>query len=161
MGYSFLDFDSVRAVLGASTKELPDTTLETPIFALRLAQDCTSISADLLSDYAVARSLSTTAAINFVRAFDIFAVFSMAKACLASLPQFSPKSVTDGKAGFSRYSDSPYKAVQDKIGSEYELYRENLLSAYGGYGGGTSAASDTVATLFVATSPNYDPITGE
>lgn len=160
MAFFFTDYDSVRALLGVSSKELSDTTLQVPVFNQRLAAEINALSADLLADYATAAAAGTTAAANFVSALRLFAAFAMARFCLASLPLFSPKSITDGKAGFARYPDSPYKAVQQRIDGEYLLYRDQLLTAYAGYGGAVTPLTSTAATLMVVSSLGTDPITG-
>lgn len=159
MSYTFIAYDSVRALLGVSSKELPDSVLSDPLYANRLKLELVDIDQAIEDKYATAQGETSEAAKSFVAAFDIFVVCAMGLFCLPALPMFSPKSVTDGKASFSRYSDSPYRETVSKLEAEYDKYRKELVDALAVYDGG-SASDYAPLTFAVVSSPSYDPVTG-
>lgn len=151
--------DSVRATLGLNSKELPDTLLEAEIFALALEEDLTGVASTFVADYTTAAALSTTVAINFVRAARIFSTYSVAFECTGALPLFTTKAITDGKAGIYRDGNSPYKETVAKVTAKYEAARRALLEAYGLYDG-TAIASATPYPMLGVSTLATDPVTG-
>ena len=75
------------------------------------------------------------------------------------MPLFSPKDVTDGKAAFSRYADSPYKEVIKRVEQLYGKYKARLEAAYAANNAG-SAPSITPRPYFNVSVPDSDPVTG-
>lgn len=160
MAYSFTDYAGVRAALGVSAKELPDAVLDESLFTKQLLLALRAEGADILTDYEAALVTPTVVEENFTMALDVYATFCMAAYCLTGLPQFSPKSITDGKAGFSRYADSPFAktmtAVQDQLAASRRVLQENYAIYQG------SALADAVPiTLLQASTLTTDPVTGE
>ena len=159
MAYVFTAYNGVRALLGVSIKELPDAVLSDDLFANKLRLELVGVDAAILDTYAAAQALDTDAALNFVAAFDVFSAQAMALFCLAGLPLFSPKSVTDGKAGFSRDAGAPYKSTVERLTAEFSQYKQALLNALGVFSGGVEAP--VVPLTFVGSSaPTFDPVTG-
>lgn len=159
MAYTFTDYKAVRALLGVAVKELPDDILAEDIYKDMLSLEMAEVSDSVIDDYLTAVSETTAAAKAFASAFNIFAAYAMASFCLAGMPQFSPKSITDGKGGFSRYAESPFKETVAKITSGLAQYKRRLQEKYGDYSG-TAAETQAPATLFAASTLDTDPITG-
>ena len=160
MAYQFTDFDSVRAALGLSAKELPNSVFESAHFNDRLLLDLSDLSDEIVDDYETATAESTVAATNFVAAFNLFAVYSYADYCASGLPQFSPRSVTDGKAGFTRFADSPYKTTLTKIHQNIGRYRRVLAEKYAIWKGVPLPAPTAPPRPFTASPLAIDPVTG-
>jgi hypothetical protein len=76
----------------------------------------------------------------------------------SSLPLFSPKQVGDGKAGFSRYADSPYKEAIKNAQQKFDRYRARLELKYATFKATTSTAATRRYGGGVA--PTSDPVTG-
>lgn len=161
MSYVFSAFDSVRSILGVSSKELPDTVLSNDIFTDQLRMELLGVDEDIFTTYdTVVAAEATTAGDIFLAAFRIYAAHALAFFCLTSLPIFSPKSVTDGKAGFSRYADSPFKETKARVETETSRYRKLLIDKLAVYQGG-SAETSASPTWSGVSSPTLDPVTGE
>ncbi len=159
MPFNFTDYSGVRVVLGVSPKELSDSTLSEQIYSHKLALDLVAIDPLIEAKYVTAMGETTPEAIGFVHSFNIFTVQALALYCATSLPLFSPKSVTDGKSGFSRDSSAPYQVTIDKVEAEYDLYAHKLKGALSLYVGG-GATSTPVLPMFGISSPLIDPVTG-
>lgn len=101
--------EEVRAVLGVSKTELPDATLLLPIYEAGMLEDLAKIDPLLKAtlDNLMTAVPAPTAVneVRFVRVAKLFMAYSVAMQLLNSLPMFSVKSLTDGKAEFSRQSE--------------------------------------------------------
>ena len=159
MPYDFYDYAAVRTLLGLSAKELPDTEIAQDTIANQLTMDFLSIDVDILDYYDNAVAEDTDAALNFVLALDTYAPLAVATFLLPGLPQFSPRSVTDGKAGFTRFSDSPYKVTIDRVQQARFDHRRRLRDFYSVYLGLTPEPL-SASTRFAVSTPTYDPVTG-
>lgn len=154
----FTTYDSIRAVLGLSDKELPNATLCDEIYAAQLAVDMAAVSEDLEADYTTAFNLTTLAAVNFVSATRAFAAHAVAYRCITALWSLAPKSLTDGKAGFIRASDS-IEALGKRVESAFLLSRASLKRAYATYKG-AGAPVPVVMVVGDGGAGSYDPVTG-
>lgn len=161
----YTDSDEVRAALGVSDDELKDAVIELPLYENALTKEAAEIGTDCMADYrtvdAIEETDRTTVQQDFHMAFSLFSTFAVARKMTVSLPLFSPKTIGDGKAAATRYSDSPYKETIKAVLDSYEEYRNYLLEKYGVYGGGRAPAAVAPIALVGAASPDYDPVTGE
>lgn len=150
----------IRAVLGVSSDEIDDATLSLEVYEFGLIDELRSISKDLPSDYAAVAGDSSRDedSEDLYRAVRLFSAYAVAQQLTGSLPLFSPKDITDGKAGFSRYSDSPYKEVIKRIREQFDRYKKTLIDTYASYN--SSSVTSTPINLVSVSSPTYDPITG-
>lgn len=159
----YISFDDVRAALGVSLDEISDTTLSLDLYDFNLVSELESVSLTLIADYAVQKESApdTWSAIQkrFHQAVRMFSAYAVAKQATVSLPMFSPKEQTDGKASLVRFSQDPYKATIAAVLAQYEQTKARLEAAYGAV---TSVG--TPATIkrpyFVVASPSYDPVLG-
>lgn len=157
---TYTTYDSIRAVLGLSVRELSDATLGEEIYAYTLEVDLLQLGADILTDYATAAGESTAASEAFVRTLRIFAAQSVGYKCAEALPQLSKKGITDGKAGIYRDDNSPYKVTMTNLKAAFESARLNLQEAYGDYSGAGFTAP-TPVSLMGTSGLAIDPVTGE
>lgn len=152
-------YESVRAVLGLTTLELPNTLLAAEVYDLVMETEILALGSNLYTDYTTATGESTAEAEAFVRATRLFATHAVAFKCVESLPLTATKAITDGKAGVYRDGNSPYKQAIEKITSAYFLTKRGLQEAYAAYNNESIAEIPTVTILSVS-SPDYDPVTG-
>lgn len=157
----YTSYDDIRAALGVSNEELEDATLSLQLYEFNLIAELEDISLDLPSDFATVagdtqRDEDSERLYQSVRLFSTYAVSSQ---LASSLPLFSPKDVTDGKAGFSRYSDSPYKETIKEIKRLFDRYRGRVVNSYASWNAST-APTTTTRTYFAVVSPASDPVTG-
>lgn len=152
----------VRAALGVTAKELPDSVVNLPMYEKVLIKEAAGISSTCLSDFRTVDAKSpgsrTEAEADFHLAVSLFSVFAVARQMTVSLPLFSPKMIGDGKALVSRYSDSPYKQTIEAVQASYDEYREYLKETFAVFGGGSQAAI-TPIPLVAIMSPSTDPVT--
>lgn len=156
---SYTSYESIRAVLGLNTRELPDTLLAVEIYDLMLEASFAEISVSLTTDYDTADILGTAESLAFVRAMRIFSTHAVALQCAKALPLFSMKAVTDGKAGMYRDGNSPYKPTMAEIENSYKQTRRALQEAYAIYLG-SPLAEQVPVTLAGVSSLATDPVTG-
>lgn len=163
----FTTNDQVRSILGVTSEELSDTTLDLEIYGenLRLELDLIQDNDGTLIDefaivQAVAEASRSATQAKLYRAVVLFAPYPVALHLETAAPLFTPKMITDGKASVTRHSESPFKEVFDRCRQSYERYRQNLLKAWAGYNSETETPA-TLPQLFRISSPDTDPVTGE
>ena len=158
---SYTTYDDIRAALGVSSDEIQDATLSLSLYELNLTSEFEDIGLSLETDYATVAALSSKTAIQdrFLQATRLFSTYAVAYQATTSLPLFSPKDVTDGKAAFSRYADSPYKEVIKRVEQNYGKYKSRLEAAYAANNSG-SAPSIATWPYFNVSVSDSDPVTG-
>jgi len=161
----YCELDEVRAALGVNEVELPNAVLNLPVYEIGLVRELSKISASLpaafSSTLATPLATRTEAQSAFFDAARLFCVYACARQVGVSLGAMAPKSVGDGKASLSRFSDSPYKDVLARVEAMCSGARENLAEAYGTLTSSTAAVASTVpATAFRASARATDVVTG-
>lgn len=153
--------DEVRAVLGVSDEELEDATLDLKVFTDQLELELSDIDSTLpalLDSILATPVLSRTAAQTKVfTVANMFSAYAVAKTLLTSLPLFSPKKVTDGRAEFERFAD-PFEAVRNGVNAGYVSIRARLQAALALLSGYTPPAA--ITPIFTVAAPlAVDPVT--
>jgi hypothetical protein len=154
--------NDIRAALGVSDEELGDDTLSLELYEYNLMQDLMDVGDTLGDDYLVVADLTvkTPQAVKFYQATRLFSTYAVARQLLGSLPLFSPKEVSDGKATMSRFSQNPYQDTIKTVKEQYDKFKTRLEAAYS-----TFKVSDapvmTVRTLMAIATPANDPVTGK
>mgnify|MGYP001369088291 CR=1 FL=1 len=156
----YTECSSVRAALGLTVTELPDTVVEDNLYFFALKDELRNISSTLITDYAAALELDTTAAETLTETVQLFSTYCVAIRCAEVMANMAPKSLTDGKAGFIRHSDKiPLKTIEDVRG-RYLTYRRKVQEVHAEYGG-TTAAATPIPTFMAVSTLDTDPVTGE
>lgn len=160
----YCEFGEVRAALGVNARELPDSVLALPIYEIGLVRELSNVSASLSTAFflvsAVDVSARSTQQQQLSDAVRMFSVYACAKQVAVALASLAPKDVSDGKASTSRFSDAPYRDVQDRLDIAYQRAKAFLLDALSAYSGGGTPNSRPVATAFRSSVRSYDPVTG-
>ena len=158
---TYTTYDDIRAALGVSTDEIEDATLSLSLYELNLTSELEDVALTLESEYATVAALSSRTAVQdrFLQATRLFATYAVAYQATTSLPLFSPKDISDGKASVTRYADSPYKEVMKRVEQLYGKYRSKLEAAFAAITAG-SVPSITARPYFSVASPDSDPVTG-
>lgn len=157
--------DEVRAALGVNSTELPDTVLDLPVYKIGLVRELTKVSTSLPAAFSavsiIAEESRTDPQQALYDAVHLFCVYAAARQVGVSLGAMAPKDVGDGKATLSRFSDSPYKDVLDRVEAMYVSTRDSVQAALDAYAGSSSATpSTTPFTAFLASGRSVDPVTG-
>lgn len=121
----YLTYAEVRAVLGLSIYELPDETLELALYTRALRKKLQgitgtvgAITGTLVTIFdGLSNLLEPTAEEeDMLDLIKQISVYTVAEACLESLPLIALKSETDGKSTQVRALDAnTFKALQDQI----------------------------------------------
>lgn len=166
------EFHDVRALLGVSDDELSDTTIGLRVFYRSLIESFNEIdeeleqtSGTLVSEFAevaqIANASRTADQQRFFENVQSYASFYVANDIAPSLPQFSPKTITDGKAMIQRHADSPYKVTQEALTRGLARALSRLKRAYQTQLGQTpSSSAIEPSSIFEIGVPDADPVLG-
>jgi hypothetical protein len=162
----YTSFDEVRAALGVSDEEVGDATLGLPMYGNHLEGEMQALADDLALTEDIAETVSTISAIapasrtkpqkRVLSNVALFATYAVARHLGTSLAMMAPKAITDGKAGFTRFSDGPYKSVLLQVEKQYENTRNALAGALSTLN--STVASDIPLVFFGVASPATDPV---
>jgi len=158
----FTAYDDIRAALGVSIEELEDATLSLPLYDLSLTAELEEVGLDLVTAFrALPDDPGTFTDIQrrFDSALRLFATYAVASHLTVSLPLFSPKEITDGKAGLTRYAQDPYKATISAVNAMFDRQRQRLVDSYATLQT-LSTASRTFPRMFSNVVSSTDPVTG-
>jgi hypothetical protein len=155
----YTTYNDLRAALGVSSTDLPDEVLSLNLYELMLKQEFDAIDLTLESTYITTEELTapTAAEMRFLSATDLFATYAVAKHLTASLPMFSFRQMTDGKAQGTRF-DNPYKDTIAYVMSQYDTAKTKLVEAFAAVG--TVTTTTVAKSYFAVISPSTDPVTG-
>lgn len=158
----YTSYAEVRAVLGVSPEELEDATLALAVYSAALTADIEDVNLGIPDQFAavaaVAADSRTPDQVRFYDTVRLFATYAVARQLSSSLPLFGPKDISDGKASFSRFADSPYKATIAEVRNQFDRLRTRLDTAYSKLSAG-QASSVALNVLSIAGLPT-DPVTG-
>lgn len=159
----YTTYDDIRAVLGVSSDEIEDSTLSLQVYEFGLSSEIRAVSRSLATDVAtviaIAEGSRTTAEAELLEVMSLFATYAVARQLLTSLPLFSPKEISDGKASQTRYATNPYEETIRRVESEFNRFKAELEEVYASYKS-TTAQSRVERTYLMVSSPASDPITG-
>lgn len=157
----FTSPDEVRAVLGVSSEELEDATINLGVFGMALSDELAELSPNLTTLFLAIgdKTLGRTATDDKLwRRVRMFATYATAKAVASGLPMFGVKDLTDGKAGFSRFADSPYRAAYERVLERYAVFRKHVLDVLVELNE-VSDAGTVTPSLLVGAGPATDRVT--
>ncbi len=123
--------DSIRAALGVSVEELPDTVVTQPIYTVTLAEALLDIEPDLIAAYNALLPPHDPAAneARFMGIVQTYATYNIAQQMLSAVPMFAPQTIADSKAQMVRNDDASKNLAADILGSLNYL-RERILKTY-------------------------------
>ena len=154
----FTTYDKVRAALGVSEEEIPDSVLALDSYEDDFLLQAYAIDFTLIDTYNTLKVLvsPTFAQQNFLICFRLFATYTVAFNLCPALPSFSPRLLSDGEASYSRH-DQSYKDIEIGVGKLWNQYKSALIEANGAI---TTPAAETPFSPLVISAPSYDPVTG-
>lgn len=158
----FTTSSEVRAVLGVEDDEITDDVLALKVYENSLKVDIQGVRDGALQTItdtlAKDEEVRTGQEKNLASVVNLFATYSVAKQLTSSLPMFGPRSLSDGKATMSRFSDGPFRDTIEAILGQYARFRKMLIEALE-----DMDDEQTVSTFswIAGVSPIYDPVTGE
>lgn len=161
----YCELEEVRAALGVNDDELPDAVLNLPVYEMGLVRELAKVSASLPAAFSSIQNAPEASWTDLQRqvhdATRLFSVYACARQVGVALGAMAPKTISDGKANVSRFSDSPYKDVMDRLEAFYASARAHISEVYAQLVGATqSVVSTTPPTMFMASTRSRDPVTG-
>lgn len=162
---NYCELAEIRAALGVNDIELSDVVLSLPVYEIGLVRELNRVSTSLPVAFSTASNITVLSRTEpqqaLVDATRFFSVYAAARQVGVSLGSIVPKDVGDGKATMSRFSDSPYKDVMQRVEVVYTAARASLLEALVALtGSGTATKSVAPFTVFAKSPRSYDPVTG-
>ena len=155
-------YDEVRAVLGVSDEEITNATLDLKVFTDQLELELTDIDPSLPTYLdtitGVVEGARTPEQKKLFAVGNMFSAYAYAKILLTSLPLFSPKRVTDGKAEFERFLD-PFQEVRDGVSAGYVSMRVRLQTALAALNNAYSAPQASTVVFTASVGLAVDPVT--
>lgn len=155
----FTSYDDIRAALGVSEDEIVDATLSLPLYEYNLTSELEEVSLTLIADFVALPAIQSTTQRRFKEATVLFATYVVAKQLTTSLPLFSPKEISDGKAHTTRYAQDPYKATIASVLAQYEKGKARLATAYAALTA-ASAPTTTFRKYVSSALSSSDPVAG-
>ena len=161
----YTTYDDVRAVLGVSIDELPNSVVSLKVYenALLLALteksgvvDPDTVDRDLAEHYTYLKALPspTSDDLRNIALIEEYATYLVAATLCGALSMFAPKTQADGKATLTRFSsEDTYKRVCAAINSKLGGIVGTINDLLG--------ISVTSADSLVAVTPDINQVTGE
>lgn len=153
--------NEIRAALGVSTTELPDSTLVLPMYdtVADLAVDEVHSKLEDLFEATVVLPTPTATEQKFIDVVKLYVTYALAKHLLSSLPLFSVQRLTDGKAEFQRQTDI-FEDVRDGVDATLAGLRARLEDLMQLVDPTVAPAPAETAIFTVASTLAVDPVTG-
>lgn len=146
-------YDEVRAILGVSNEELEDATLGLSIYDTEVDIKMDSLSAAASGVYdtvaAIAEGSRTADQQRFYKVYRLLCSYLFAETLFKSLPMFSYKQLTDGKAEVARFES--FETVERGIKAGINTTRLRLSELLGLLGFATGTVARTQVFLVAAT----------
>ena len=150
---SVTSYAEVRAVLGVSDEELEDTTLALSIYDTEVDIRIDSVSPDAASAYAtiegIAENSRTENQQRYFKVYRLLCSYLFAETLFKSMPMFSYKQLTDGKAEVARFES--FETVERGMKAGINTARLRLNELLGTLGYGTTTVSRTPVFLAAVT----------
>ena len=153
-------YAEVRAVLGVSDEELEDSTLGLSIYDTEVDIRVDQVSASAATVYATVSALPegdrSADQERYYKVYRLLCSYLFAEALFKSMPMFSYKNVTDGKAEVSRFES--LETVERGIKAGVNTARLRLTELLAALGFGTTGVSRTPVFL-ASTGLAVNPVT--
>lgn len=128
---TYTTYDEIRAVLGVSKTELADATLALPIYDPLASIFLDEVNPNLETRFSEVSALpsKTLAQQRFLDLVKLFVNYKIARELLTSLPMFSVKALSDGRAEFQR-QDGVFDDLKDGIDSAVTSMKYRLTASF-------------------------------
>lgn len=161
----FTTNDDVRGLLGVSDEELTDGVLNLAVYSHGLMRELRKIDTGLPALFESLHQQPPGDLSPEERALldatTFFSAHAVAVQAGASLGLLAPKRLTDDKAGFERFADSPYRDVLARLANALADARHAVLEALAALNNTTVAPPLLEVRHMIASKRSYDPVTGE
>ncbi len=156
----YASYNSIRAAVGVSEPEIPDTVLALSMYDVMLREDLRELDEDLAAAYLALtpRPPTVAAQLRFYELVQSYSAMQVGLQLVNALPLFAPRLVEDSSTKWERMAD-PYKGLREGLSGSLAYVRTRLLDAYA-TASSTTAAVATTRTLVANVGLGTNPITG-
>ena len=160
----FTSNDDVRGLLGVSDEEMADAVLDLAVYSQGLLRELRKIDIGLPALFTTVDAIPaldrTPEQGALHEAVQFFSTHAAALQAGAPLGLIAPKRLTDDKASFERFADSPYRDVLARLSNSMADARRAVEEALAALNNTTVVASVLGVRHMVAVPRSYDPVTG-
>ena len=161
---TYTKLDEIRAILGLDKEELPDDKVELNVYVSTLERELKAIHKDLVAGFVQIQDIKiserTPEQQELYNAITIYATYSVCKQLADVVSMYALKTISDGKATGTRFSNATDKIVENVKKNFYGIKSilTTLASAYYSTSTDTTGGVTNIVALGVA-SPASDPVT--
>jgi hypothetical protein len=159
---SFTTFDEIRAALGVSATELPDSIIGQEQYSTLAVLDLEAVNSGIPALYSTIFALPeanrSAAEQRYYLLVRLFITYAIARNLLTSLPLFSVSRLSDGRAEFTRQPDI-FEDVRLGVQGMFNTLRTKLTTSYVGLAPLEEAYKQASFNFTVSTGLGLDPVT--
>jgi hypothetical protein len=159
---TYTTYDEVRAALGVSKTELPDTVLSLTQWDTLTVIGLEDVHTGIPTLYGTISALPTisrsTTEQRFYDLTRLYACYELAQTLLVSLPLFAVRRLTDGRAEFDRQPDV-YEDVREGVRGMHNMLKVKLSATYVALAPGETAYSTLAFSRTLSVGLGIDPVT--
>jgi hypothetical protein len=152
----YTSYEEVRATIGLSSDELPDSVLALEIYAngLELELDSVTMSTGTPLKTMFITLTNSEADQYIYNLTRMFSAYAVAIEVATSLSMRAPKTISDSKVSITRFSpEATWQDVIEALNLKFKSMKTRLEAI--------GAAAATATTYIYKVVPDYDPVTGE
>lgn len=147
--------DAVRAAIGISESELPDSVLSQPFYARGVEKALRKIDSEIVNNWANLLESDDENDRMVVGIVNDYAMYKIAVHACQSIELLAARTMTDSKATFQRF-EVDLSALITRLEGMLAQVEDELLSELG-----YAATTYTTYGIFAEAKPMFDPVTGE
>lgn len=160
-------YDTIRALLGVSPKELKDETLALDLWEQQFLLEMSDVDAgggEVDTQYAAVKAIDegsrTPAQKQFYNVYNMLAGYSVARQLLSPQVMFSPVRITDGRAEIERFKDSNFDHVRIGVQGTYSALLTRLTNLLLTLAPSATVPVPTTRRMISSVGLGTDPVTG-
>lgn len=162
----YISYAEVRAVLGVSPKEIPDSVIGLDVYEQQFLLDMEDVDqggGQALLEFARITALDpgtrTADEARYLVITRLVAGYHVAQQLLGSISMFAPQTIQDGKAKLDRFDD-PFDSLRNAVAASYAKLLQRLRSLLLILVPGAAVPTATVRRFISSVGLGTDPITG-
>lgn len=160
----YTSYDEIRSLLGVTRRELADSTLALPHWALITEQELRDMDGGVgvvLTQYTTVAALSTKTAdqTQFYNVARLFVLYSIGRQLLRSADVFQPLSISDGKAALARL-ESRFDTLRPAIDGGWQALKARVEAALAILVPAATLKVSVDRVMIIGSGLGTDPVTG-
>lgn len=165
---TYTSYDTIRAILGVSAKEIKDATLGLPLFETQFLLEMGDVDQGggaVISQYntiaALTPSARTAQQQQLLNLVNMLAAYSVGRQILTGAALAIPVRVTDGKAELERFDTQNFDKVREGVLLSYGQVLRRLKAVIVALVPSAQVLDNTARTHILSAGLASDPVTGQ